>query len=49
VIQGEPNESSNLVGVGVVPNSSQHMVIHQIVEIELLDEGVDYKNLERSP
>jgi hypothetical protein len=47
--QGEPNESSNLVGAGVVPNSGQHLAIRQIVEIELLDEGVDYRDLKWSP
>jgi hypothetical protein len=32
-----------------VPNFGQHLVICQIVEIELLDEGVDYMNFRRSP
>ncbi len=48
MIQGEPNESSNLVRARVVPNSSQHLAICQIVEIELLDKRTDYKNLRRS-
>jgi hypothetical protein len=48
-IQGELNESSNLVGAGAVQNSSQHLVIRQIVEIELLDEGADCRNLRWSP
>jgi hypothetical protein len=39
IIQGEPNESSNLAGARVVLNFGQHLVICQIVEIELLDEG----------
>jgi hypothetical protein len=45
LIQGEPNESSNLARVGAVLNSSQHLAIRQIVEIELLDEGADYRDL----
>jgi hypothetical protein len=32
-----------------VPNSGQHHTIRQIVEIELLDERTDYRNLGRSP
>jgi hypothetical protein len=32
-----------------MPNSGQHLAIHQIVEIELLDEGADYKNFGRLP
>jgi hypothetical protein len=48
-IQGEPNENSNHVGAGTVPNFGQHFAIHQIVEIELLDEGANYRNLGGSP
>ncbi len=47
--KGEPNDSSNLARAGVVSNSGQHMAICQIVEIELLDEGADYRNLRQSP
>jgi hypothetical protein len=32
-IQGEPNESSNLAGAGIVPNFGQHLAIRQVVEI----------------
>jgi len=49
MIQGELNENSNLARAGAVPNSGQHLVIRQIVEIKLLDEGVDCRNLSRSP
>jgi hypothetical protein len=49
MIQVEPNESSNLARAGVMPNSGQHLAIHQIVEIELLDERADYKNFGQLP
>ncbi len=49
MIQGEPNESSNLAGAEAVAYFGQHLIIYQIVEIELLDEGADYKNLGQSP
>jgi len=48
-IQGEPNESSNLARVRAMPNFGQHLAIRQIVEIELLDEGADYRDLGRLP
>ncbi len=32
-----------------MPNFGQHLAICQIVEIELLDEGADYKNLGQLP
>ncbi len=32
-----------------MPNFGQHLAIRQIIEIELLDEGADYRNLGRSP
>jgi len=37
-IQDEPNENSNIRGVGAMQNFGQHWVIRQIVEIQLLDE-----------
>jgi len=48
-IQGEPNENSNLARARAVPNSGQHLAICQIVKIELLDEGTNYRDLGRSP
>jgi hypothetical protein len=32
-----------------MPNFNQHLVIRQIVEVELQDEGVDDKDLEQLP
>jgi len=48
-VQGEPNEGANLVGVGVVSNSDQHLGIRWVVEVEMLDEGANNKDLGRSP
>lgn len=49
MIQGDPNENSNLAGARAVPNFSQHLAIRQIVKIELLDEGAYYRDFRRSP
>ncbi len=48
-VQGEPNEGADLARVGVVPNSSQHLGNCWVVGVELLDEGADNRDLERSP
>lgn len=47
-VQGEPDEGANFVGAGVVPNSSQNLGVHCIVEVELLDEGADGGGFGRS-
>jgi hypothetical protein len=49
VVQGEPNQGAHLVGAGDVPNSGQHLGVRGVVEVLLLDEGVNNRDLDHSP
>ncbi len=49
VLLGEPNEGAHLAGAGAMPNSGQHLEVRGVVEVQLLDEGANDRDLGRSP
>lgn len=47
-VQCEPNEGAHLAGARAVPNFGQHLGVHGVVEVQLLDEGVNGGDLGHS-
>ncbi len=48
-VQGEPDEGAHLVRAGAVPNFGQHLGVHGVVEVQLLDERANDRDLSHSP
>ncbi len=48
MVQGELDEGAHLAGARAMLNSSQHLGVHGVVEVQLLDEGTNDGDLGHS-